>query len=62
MQGREVNVPGMAVGALLCLVATAMTMADVQRFAKLALVIFCFAWLIFYVAVAMPFSLKKRAE
>lgn len=62
MRGREVSVAGMGVGALLCLVATAMTMADLQRFAKLSLVLFSFAWLIFYVSVAMPIRLKKRAD
>jgi hypothetical protein len=62
MREREVSVSGMAAATLVCLVATALTMADVQRYSKVALVLFSFAWLIFYVSVAMPFKLKRRAR
>ncbi len=60
MRGREINMPGAAVAALLCLIATGMTMADLNRYGNVALVLFSSAWLIFYVSTAMPFKLKRR--
>jgi hypothetical protein len=60
MRGREVSVSGMAAATLVCLVATALTMADLEHYSKVALVLFSFAWLIFYISVVMPFKLKRR--
>ena len=55
------SIPGMAVATLICLVATALAMSEDQRFSKIALVMFAFAWLIFYVSMTMPIRFKKRS-
>jgi hypothetical protein len=58
---KEISLPGMGAATFICLIATALTMTDSERYGKLALLLFSFAWLVFYVAVAMPFRIRKRS-
>lgn len=53
----------MAAATVLCLVATGGSMADPDRFGKLAFFLFSLAWLVFYVSATMPIRLrlKKRS-
>lgn len=57
---KEVSVVGMASGAFICLVATALGMTDPERFGNLCLALFAIAFLVFYVSVAMPIRWKRR--
>jgi hypothetical protein len=60
VRGKEISLVGIGSAAFICLVATAITMADVEHMGKLALALFSVAWLVFYVSVAMPFKIKRR--
>lgn len=52
----------MAIALLVCLVATGLTLTDAERFGKLALVLFSSSWLVFYIAIAMPFGSKRTSS
>lgn len=62
VSSKEVSVPGMGAAAFICLVATAISMADADRFAKICLALFALAGLVFYISVAMPFRIKRRSR
>jgi hypothetical protein len=50
----------MASATFICLVATAIALAEIDKLNKLALALFAVAWLVFYVSIAMPFKVKRR--
>ncbi len=50
----------MAIATFLCLFATGIGLTGEMRWAPLALTVFAFAWLTFYVSIAIPIKLKKR--
>jgi hypothetical protein len=57
---KEISVAGMASAAFICLIATAMSLAEISSLGKWALALFSIAGLVFYISIAMPFKIKRR--
>lgn len=58
----RVNIPGVSVALVMCLIATVVGMSEIPRLTSFALALFCLSFLIFFLSVSTAKKDQGRSE